>query len=238
MIGVNMSGCPMKHKQHSIIQDVILHHMDFFPKHLTEYIEHHSSAEDPLLAELNRQTHLRCLMPQMVSGHQQGLFLELISSLMQPRCILEVGTFTGYSALCLAKGLAVGGVLHTIDVNAELEPIVEEFFAKSGRANQLRTYWGAASEIIPGIEGPFDLVFIDADKENYSLYYDLVIERLRPGGLILADNVLWSGKVTDPKHSDTETVALRAFAQKVAEDPRVHHMILSLRDGISVIRKY
>jgi caffeoyl-CoA O-methyltransferase len=211
--------------------------MDFFPKHLTEYIERHSSTEDPLLAELNRQTHLRCLMPQMVSGHQQGLFLELMSRLMQPRCILEVGTFTGYSALCLAKGLAEGGLLHTIDVNAELEPIVDEFFSRSGRADQLRTYWGPASEIIPSIEGPFDLVFLDADKENYGLYYDLVIDRLRPGGLILADNVLWSGKVTDPIHRDTETMALRAFAQKVADDPRVQQLILSLRDGLSMIRK-
>ena len=211
--------------------------MDFFPKHLTEYIERHSSPEDPLLAELNRQTHLRCLMPQMVSGHQQGLFLELISRLMQPRCILEVGTFTGYSALCLAKGLAEGGLLHTIDINAELEPIVDEFFTKSGRADQLRTYWGAAAEIIPGIEGHFDLVFLDADKENYSLYYDLVIDRLRPGGLILADNVLWSGKVTDSIQQDTETVALRAFSQKVADDPRVQQLILSLRDGLSMIRK-
>jgi caffeoyl-CoA O-methyltransferase len=156
---------------------------------------------------------------------------------MQPRCILEVGTFTGYSALCLAKGLAEGGLLHTIDVNAELEPIVDEFFSRSGRADQLRTYWGPASEIIPSIEGPFDLVFLDADKENYSLYYDLVIDRLRPGGLILADNVLWSGKVTDPIHRDTETVALRAFAQKVADDPRVQQLILSLRDGLSMIRK-
>jgi caffeoyl-CoA O-methyltransferase len=211
--------------------------MDFFPKHLTGYIETHSSHEDPLLEELNRQTHLRCLMPQMVSGHQQGLFLELISRLMQPRCILEVGTFTGYSALCLAKGLAEGGLLHTIDINTELEPIVEEFFTRSGQSKQLRTYWGAAAEIIPGIEGPFDLVFLDADKENYILYYDLVIDRLRPGGLILADNVLWSGKVTDPIHQDTETVALRAFSQKVAEDPRVQQLILSLRDGLSMIRK-
>jgi caffeoyl-CoA O-methyltransferase len=156
---------------------------------------------------------------------------------MQPRCILEVGTFTGYSALCLAKGLAEGGLLHTIDINTELEPIVEEFFTRSGQSKQLRTYWGAAAEIIPGIEGPFDLVFLDADKENYILYYDLVIDRLRPGGLILADNVLWSGKVTDPIHQDTETVALRAFSQKVAEDPRVQQLILSLRDGLSMIRK-
>jgi len=212
--------------------------MDFFPQPLTEYIESHSSAEDLLLAELHRQTHLRCLMPQMVSGHQQGLFLELISRLMQPRCILEVGTFTGYSALCLAKGLTEDGCLHTIDINPELEPIVAEFFARSDHAHQLRTYWGAASELIPTIEGPFDLVFLDADKENYSAYYDLVIDRLRPGGLILADNVLWSGKVTDPVHRDTETVALREFAQKVAADPRVQQLILSLRDGLSMIRKW
>jgi len=211
--------------------------MDFFHQPLTEYIESRSSAEDPLLAELNRQTHLRCLMPQMVSGHQQGLFLELISLLMQPRCILEVGTFTGYSALCLVKGLAEGGLLHTIDVNPELESIVDEFFVRSRRSEQLRTYWGSAAEIIPNIEGTFDLVFLDADKENYSLYYDLVIDRVRPGGLILADNVLWGGKVTDPIHRDTETVALRAFAQKVADDPRVQQLILSLRDGLSMIRK-
>ena len=177
-------------------------------------------------------------MPQMVSGHQQGLFLELISRLMQPRCILEVGTFTGYSALCLAKGLTEDGCLHTIDINPELEPIVAEFFVRSDHAHQLRTYWGAASELIPTIEGPFDLVFLDADKENYSAYYDLVIDRLRPGGLILADNVLWSGKVTDPVHRDTETVALREFAQKVAADPRVQQLILSLRDGLSMIRKW
>lgn len=211
--------------------------MDFFPHILTQYIEQHSSAEDPFLAALNRETHLKHLLPQMVSGHQQGLFLELASSMLRPQTILEIGTFTGYSAICLAKGLAPGGKLHTIDINNELEPITSKYYALSGMADRIEQYFGAAADIIPGLAGTFDLVFIDADKINYGLYYDLIIDRVPTGGFILVDNVLWSGKVAEAPDSDKDTRALHAFNQKIAADARVTKLILSLRDGVTLIRK-
>lgn len=211
--------------------------MDFFPAQLTDYIEAHSSAEDPVLAALNRETHLKHLLPQMVSGHQQGLFLELITGMLQPKQVLEIGTFTGYSAICLAKGLAPEGVLHTIDINAELEPITSKYYALSGMAPRIKQYFGAAVDIIPSISGTFDLVFIDADKVNYATYYDLVIDRVRPGGIILADNVLWSGKVADAAASDKDTQALRAFNEKIKADTRLTSLMLSIRDGITIMKK-
>lgn len=211
--------------------------MDFFPANLTQYIEQYSTPEDPILAALNRETHLKHLLPQMVSGHQQGLLLELLSSLLRPKQILEIGTFTGYSAICLAKGLAEGGVLHTIDINRELEDITSKYYALSGMENRIRQYFGAAADIIPSLNGIFDLVFIDADKINYALYYDLVFDRVPQGGFILVDNVLWSGKVADASAGDKDTEALKAFNQKIAADPRVTQLILSVRDGITLIRK-
>ncbi len=211
--------------------------MDFFPAHLTQYIEQHSASEDPVLAALNRETHLKHLLPQMVSGHQQGLLLELLSSLLRPKQILEIGTFTGYSAICLAKGLAEGGTLHTIDINRELEDITSKYYALSGMESRIRQYFGAAADIIPTLSGIFDLVFIDADKINYALYYDLVFDRVPQGGFILVDNVLWSGKVAETGTGDKDTEALKAFNQKIAADPRVTQLILSVRDGITLIRK-
>lgn len=211
--------------------------MDFFPAHLTQYIEQHSTYEDPVLAALNRETHLKHLLPQMVSGHQQGLLLELLSSLLRPKQILEIGTFTGYSAICLAKGLAEGGVLHTIDINRELEDITAKYYALSGMENKIKQYFGAAADIIPSLPGIFDLVFIDADKINYALYYDLIFDRVPQGGFILVDNVLWSGKVVDAAAGDKDTEALKAFNLKIAADERVTQLILSVRDGITLIRK-
>ncbi len=211
--------------------------MDFFPAHLTQYIEQHSTSEDPILAALNRETHLKHLLPQMVSGHQQGLLLELLSSLLRPKQILEIGTFTGYSAICLAKGLAEGGTLHTIDINRELEDITTKYYALSGMESRIRQYFGAAADIIPSLSGIFDMVFIDADKINYALYYDLVFDRVPQGGFILVDNVLWSGKVAEAGTGDKDTEALKAFNQKIAADPRVTQLILSVRDGITLIRK-
>lgn len=211
--------------------------MDFFPAHLTQYIEQHSTPADPVLAALNRETHLKHLLPQMVSGHQQGLLLELLSSLLRPKQILEIGTFTGYSAICLAKGLAEGGVLHTIDINRELEDITTKYYGLSGMESRIRQYFGAAADIIPTLTGIFDLVFLDADKINYALYYDMVFDRVPQGGFILVDNVLWSGKVADAGTGDKDTEALKAFNQKIAADPRVTQLILSVRDGITLIRK-
>lgn len=210
--------------------------MDFFPELLTQYIENHSTAEDPVLAALNRETHLKHQLPQMVSGHQQGLLLEFISRMLQPKSILEIGTFTGYSAICLAKGLAPGGKLHTIDINRELEEITTKYYALAGVEKLVHPYFGSAAEVIPQIQGNFDLVFIDADKQNYAHYFDLVIDRVPVGGWILADNVLWSGRVAEAKH-DKDTAALHAFNQKVQADPRVSNLLLSIRDGIMLMRK-
>lgn len=210
--------------------------MDFFPELLTQYIENHSTAEDPVLAALNRETHLKHQLPQMVSGHQQGLLLEFISRMLQPKSILEIGTFTGYSAICLAKGLAPGGKLHTIDINRELEEITTKYYALAGVEKLVHPYFGTAAEVIPQIQGNFDLVFIDADKQNYAHYFDLVIDRVPVGGWILADNVLWSGRVAEAKH-DKDTAALHAFNQKVQADPRVTNLLLSIRDGIMLMRK-
>ena len=176
-------------------------------------------------------------MPRMCSGHQQGRFLSLISKLVGPRRILEVGTYTGYSALCMAEGLAPDGRLMTMDVNAELETRLRGYFADSPFAAQLDFRVGDARELIPQLDETWDLVFLDADKENYLTYYEMVVDRVRPGGLILADNVLWSGKVADPSVSDHETDALRAYNAHVAADPRVEHQLLPFRDGIMVARK-
>ncbi len=210
--------------------------MDFFPSILTGYIETHSTAEDPVLAALNRETHLKHNLPQMVSGHQQGLLLELLSHMLQPQQILEIGTFTGYSAICLAKGLAKGGKLHTIDINNELEDITAKYYGLAGVSDRIVQYFGAAVDIIPAISGNFELVFIDADKQNYARYYDLIIDRVPVGGFILADNVLWSGRVAEAKH-DKDTEALHAFNEKVQADPRVTNLLLSVRDGIMLMRK-
>lgn len=200
------------------------------------YITQHSSAEDEVLRELSRETHLKVQMPQMVSGNMQGQFLEMFSRMLQPKCILEIGTFTGYSAICLAKGLAASGLLYTIDVNEELQPMCARYFEKANLPSKIKHLIGDARKIIPELNETFDLVFIDADKINYANYYDLVIDKLRRGGFIIADNVLWSGKVLDEK-KDKDTLAIHQFNQKLADDNRVRNFILPLRDGLNIAQK-
>lgn len=204
---------------------------------IQEYLSAHTSPETGLLAALNRETHAKVLMPQMLSGHLQGGFLRIISLLMQPRRILEIGTFTGYSAICLAAGLPSDGLLHTIDINEELEHIQTRYFEQAGLSNKIKLHIGNAIDIIATIDDVFDLVFIDADKQNYSNYYDLVIDKVRLGGLILADNALFSGKVLEDPITDTSAKAIHAFNEKVQADERVENLLLPLRDGIMMIRK-
>jgi predicted O-methyltransferase YrrM len=211
--------------------------MEFLPPEIDDYAGQFTAAPSPLLARIERETWQQVLMPRMCSGHQQGRFLSLISQLLRPRRVLEVGTYTGYSALCLAEGLAPDGRLYTVDVNAELETRVRGYFADSPWNDQLDFRVGDARTLIPQLDETWDLVFLDADKENYLAYYEMVVDRVRPGGLILADNVLWSGKVADPSISDHETDALRAYNAHVAADPRVEHQLLPFRDGIMVARR-
>lgn len=222
--------------------------MDFLPPELVQDLENyalaHSQDELPVLKELDRQTHLRANKPRMLSGHLQGNFLQLISKVMQPKRILEIGTYTGYSAICLAQGLQENGVLHTIDNNAEQESIVKEFIQKANLEDKIKLHLGNAADIIPTIltdEEEWDLVFIDADKSNYSLYYDLVFDKVRKGGIIIADNVLWSGKVLTPpqeiKKNDKDTPALVAYNQKNYKDNRTFNMLLPLRDGLMMAIK-
>jgi predicted O-methyltransferase YrrM len=210
--------------------------MHFFPEVIEKYVEAHTKQPSPVLQELERETYAKIHMPQMVSGHVQGRFLSMISKLMQPMQVLEIGTFTGYSALCLAEGLKPGGIVYTIDVNEELETMVRSFIEKAGAPDKVKYMIGNAVEIIPTLDVTFDLVFIDADKENYLRYYHLVFEKVRSGGVILADNVLWSGKVTE-ETKDEETKALVAFSEKVQRDERVENILLSIRDGLMMIRK-
>lgn len=213
--------------------------MDFLPKDLSEYAEKHSSPENELLSALNRHTWANVLIPRMLSGHIQGRFLSMISKLMRPKQILEIGTYTGYSALCLAEGMEQEGHLHTIDINEELEDDIRSWFGRSAYADRISLHIGDALDIIPTLQGSFDLVFIDADKENYAHYYDLVIDRMPAGGLIIADNVLWSGKVTQAEEvrRDEETAALDAFNKKVMCDARVENILLPVRDGLMLVRK-
>jgi predicted O-methyltransferase YrrM len=203
---------------------------------LESYVEKYSSREDAVLSELTRETHLKVQMPQMVSGHVQGLALEFIAQLIQPKRILEIGTYTGYSAICMAKGLTADGILHTIDINEELQPMCARYFAKAGLSDKIVHHIGDARQIIPTLNETFDMVFIDADKANYSMYYDLVFDKVRNGGLIIADNVLWSGKVVDEK-KDKDTLAIHRYNEKVATDTRVKSFILTLRDGLNIVRK-
>lgn len=203
---------------------------------IEKYIAQHSSKEETALLDLTRETNLKVQMPQMLSGHLQGQFLEMITRLQQPKRILEIGTFTGYSGIYLAKGLAPDGILYTIDINEELQPMVEKYVAQLGLSNKIKQFIGDARQIIPGIEETFDLIFIDADKINYCTYYDLVFDKVRTGGYIIADNVLWSGKVLNEK-KDKDTLAIDNYNKKVATDDRVETFILPLRDGLNIARK-
>ena len=210
--------------------------MRFFPEPLENYINQHSSAPSALLQELERDTHLRCLMPQMCSGHQQGRLLALLSKMLRPNRTLEIGTFTGYSALCLAEGLTDGGHLHSIDNNAEIMDMAQSYVDRSPYREQITLHEGPGLDWIQRLDQPWDLVFIDADKENYPRYLEALLPKLQVGAIILADNVLWSGKVADPEADDDETKALRSYNRMVMENPRLEAMILSVRDGISLAR--
>ena len=211
--------------------------MHFLSEELENYAAQHTEDEPLLLQELNKRTHLNVLQPRMISGHFQGRFLSLLSKMVQPRTILEIGTYTGYATLCLAEGLHPDGVLHTIDIKEELTDLQREFFDRSGYGSQIVQHLGKAADIIPSLNTTFDLVFIDADKQNYAHYFDLVIEKMTRGGIILSDNVLWSGKVVgEVKHNDKHTQALMAYNQKIKDDPRVETVLLPIRDGITLSR--
>ncbi|HZW63932.1 MAG TPA: O-methyltransferase [Flavobacteriaceae bacterium] len=213
--------------------------MQFIPEEIDDYITLHSEDEPQLLKELNRETQLKILQPRMLSGHYQGRVLSLLSKLINPKNILEIGTYTGYSALCLAEGLQPDGELHTIDINEELFDFQKKYFKKSAYGEQIIQHVGNALDIIPKLDMIFDLVFIDADKENYVNYFHLIIDKLKPGGIILSDNVLWSGKVLDKtfKKEDLATPALIEYNKLLKADSRVETVILPIRDGLTVSRK-
>ena len=203
---------------------------------IEQYIDAHTTDEQAVLQQLNRKTHTDVLMPQMLSGKVQGQFLQFISQMIQPNRVLEIGTFTGYAAICLAAGLTENGKLFTIDINEELEQMVRTHVEQAGLQNKIIQIIGNAAQEIAQLNETFDLVFIDADKQNYSVYYDLVIDKVRSGGYILADNVLWSGKIINEK-KDKDTQKLAEFNDKVQQDNRVENVIISIRDGIMMIRK-
>lgn len=213
--------------------------MDFIETHLAAYAEQHSTKESDLLAKINRETYRDVLIPRMLSGHLQGRILSFFSKLKQPKVILEIGTYTGYSALCLAEGLAADGELHTIEKNEELEDRIKGYFDESEHASKMHLHIGDALAIIPQLEKSIDLVFIDADKENYLNYYNLLIDQLPSGALIIADNVLWSGKVTseEERAKDRDTAALHAFNTAIHQDSRVSNVLMPVRDGLMVIQK-
>ena len=212
--------------------------MEFLPKELDEYICQHSQKESPLLHELNRETWAKVLMPRMLSGHLQGRALSMLSKMISPKYVLEIGTFTGYSAICLCEGIKHGGKLITIDINEELENMANSYFKKAGVKDKIQYHKGNAIDIIPKLGYDFDLVFIDADKENYSEYFDLVIDKMPIGGFIIADNVLWSGKVIiDNDSKDQETIAIKAFNHKVQNEERVENVLFPIRDGLMICRK-
>ena len=210
--------------------------MNFLAEHLEAYVQQHSEQEPDLLQDLARETHLKVLQPRMLSGAYQGRLLSLISKLITPKHILEIGTFTGYSALCMAEGLHKNGRIDTIDVDEELTDLQRRYFDASSYGKQIFQHLGNAANIIPTLNGNFDLVFIDADKEQYPLYFDLIIDRVQTGGLIIADNVLWSGKVVT-NATDEATQKLQQFNKKVVEDTRVETVLLPVRDGLTLIRK-
>lgn len=205
---------------------------------LETYARNHTSPETPVLEASNRETHLKIQMPVMLSGHLQGAILKMISHMIAPQNILEIGTYTGYSAICLAQGLKEGGFLHTIDCNEELEEFCFRYFCQAGLEKKIIQHIGDAAGIIPSLDKNFDLVFIDADKQNYSKYYDLVFDKVPVGGYILADNVLYDGEVILPREEQSKNAkAIHDFNEKISRDDRVEHILLPVRDGIMLIRK-
>ncbi|UYZ63165.1 O-methyltransferase [Hymenobacter weizhouensis] len=212
----------------------------YTPDEAQLYADRHTTPESPLLARLNRETHVQVLHARMVSGHAQGRLLSMLSHMVRPRRVLELGTFTGYSALCLAEGLASDGELHTVEQNPELEDRIRRYVREAGLDKRIHLHLGDARRIVPGLAETWDLVFIDADKINNDTYYELVLPQVRPGGFLLIDNVLWGGKVLDGyavKPSDKDTLAVRAFNAKVQADARVENVLLPLRDGLLLVRK-
>ncbi|MBB78538.1 MAG: methyltransferase [Crocinitomicaceae bacterium] len=212
--------------------------MEFISKKLDNYIHAHTEIESPLLYELNRTTNTNVLRPRMLSGHFQGRVLSMFSHMIRPKNVLEIGTYTGYSALCFAEGLSENGKITTIDKNEELEDLVKEFISKSDYANKINCVIGNAMDIVPDLNEIYDLVFIDADKSNYINYYTMVIDKVSSGGYIIIDNVLWSGKVLEPiKKNDIDTKVLVELNKIVHEDKRVQEVMLPIRDGLLVVRK-
>jgi len=213
--------------------------MHFIPEELDDYVVNHSENEPELLKQLNRETNQKILQPRMLSGHYQGRLLSILSKLINPKHILEIGTYTGYSALCLAEGMQADGELHTIDINEELCDFQRKYFDKSGYGKQIHQYLGNALDIIPVLKPKFDLVFIDADKENYSNYFNSIIDKMNHGGIILSDNVLWSGKVLESKFQkeDTSTPALIEYNKMLKNDNRIETVLLPIRDGLTISRK-
>lgn len=211
--------------------------MDILPDKINDYVEKHSQVEPELLQKLNRETWQKMIAPRMLSGHFQGRVLSMLSKLIQPKNILEIGTYTGYSALCLAEGMQENGELHTIDINEELVDFQRKYFDASLYGNQIYQHLGNALEIIPTLDKTFDLVFIDADKSNYPNYLELILPKLNKGAVILSDNVLWSGKVVEKvKDDDVDTQALLQYNKLLNEHPKLETVILPIRDGLSISR--
>ncbi|WP_299096427.1 O-methyltransferase [Winogradskyella sp.] len=212
--------------------------MYFLPEALDNYVVSHSEQEPELLQQLTRETYQKILQPIMLSGPYQGRVLSMISKLVNPKSVLELGTFTGYATLCLAEGLQKNGVIHTIDINEELHDFQRKYFDKSDYGSQIIQHTGSALDIIPELDMMFDLVFIDADKPNYSNYFHLIIDKLNPGGIILSDNVLWHGKVVEPlKEKDTSTKAVLDYNNLLKEDHRIETVMLPIRDGLTISRR-
>ena len=210
--------------------------MDFISEKLAEYLSQNSDKEPEILSKLNKETHQKILQPRMLSGHIQGRFLSLISKIKSPLHILEIGTYTGYGTLCLAEGLATNGKIFTIDRNEELINIQNKYFEESGNRDRIVQLTGSATEILMDLDENFDLIFIDADKENYIKYFEIVTKKLNPNGIIISDNVLWSGKVVEESDGDQETNTLKKFNSLLSKDERFETIILPLRDGLSISR--
>lgn len=212
--------------------------MDIDSRDMEDYILAHIDPEEPVLSKLNRETNIKTRNPRMLSGHLQGKILTMFCHMIHPRRILEIGTFTGYSAICLARGVQQGGKIISIEKNDELESFIRKYFAAAEVEDLIDLRIGDATQIIPSLEGPFDMVFIDADKREYLNHFNLIFPKISMGGYIIADNVLWSGKVTEtPKSSDAQTIGIMNFNDSIANDPRIEKVILPLRDGMTIMRK-